>query len=119
MSNFKIIVLVVLLVLLAGSIVVVYKLAKRQMPFVSSEWKSSPYTTRKRMINDLISSRVLIDKSEAEVQDLLGTPISRDRVATEYVWRYEVFEDAEGKNRKLRVFFYGEPPRVGSYGLLD
>lgn len=83
---------------------------KDGLPFNSEIWKGADKRVRGRMALDLQNSRLLINKSKPEVEEMLGKP-NDDQVS---LWLYDV--DMGGLSKiqfdQLNVFFDKESDKV-------
>jgi hypothetical protein len=63
-----------------------------RIPFSKAQWDSSHFgdVQRYKLANGLVSSAMLIGKTEAEARDLLGEPSSEDRVNGEVLLGYDL-----------------------------
>jgi len=72
------------LVLLLLFVVVASSCTTPSRPFDSADWKRSDATNRGAMSEDLITRKLLIGKSRAEVEALLGKPDRQDADDLDY-----------------------------------
>ena len=71
---YKLIVFFLAVIVISGSLLYLF-----EKPFSETEWKENPLQ-RYKMVDDLIESQLLIDKSKSEVILLLGQPYSSSNI---------------------------------------
>jgi hypothetical protein len=81
--------------------------------FSASEWHTADSLLRGQMVNDLISSRVLVGKSRSEVTELLG-PANND---WDLVWNYSQID--VGQRFFGRPWYYHMRVRFNQNGIVE
>lgn len=71
---YKILVFVLAVFIISASLLWLF-----EKPFNATEWKSNPLE-RYKMVDDLIESQLIMDKSKDEVMSLLGQPYSSSNI---------------------------------------
>ena len=89
----KLVLVLILLTIISISIFLYVRLKHKtyeQVPFESQKWLTSSIEDRFLMYRDLLDGRILIDKTENEIEKILGKPNYIWKDEQSYEWEYNL-----------------------------